>query len=471
MISSDVYSKFLSGNGNIKVFPASVRDRGFEISKKVLRKTYPFLFASAVSFTSCGLRSDVNKSNSQDVSFDEIYTEVIDKYNLDKLKEKEPLPKVMIKEIMEAKSVPVLDDFNYNHLPENKDNFWSMVKNGVSISVNDVPKSNKLKGEQVKIYRIMAFKMLSQISRIKGTVDDVDLSDYNNLKAFSYFEKVVKYKDDYDRLKEEEGVIDGRFEVYGRYYKDYQEMYKKYSGYAQLMEFSENLYKCVDKDKMLPQKDSAYYNKESYKILNNWLVKQEIYDKGIFYHIPVDDDPYCNAVANYYKRGKDLNLILGVDPRGDLGEGFYSPVGDIIVHEILHVMQKKPSSAEEPSDNCYTGVGDCFDKCFKEHSGYLDELGPTLMSLSINDYLYKKKHNIGENEIVNYGSFSVRGKTVKLGELAVWFSKKLEECKENDNGRISIDKLLLEPKVFKELKAIASGYKVNNHMLNVNKDR
>lgn len=42
--------------------------------------------------------------------------------------------------------------------------------------------------------------MLAQISRVKGTKDEVDLSDYNNLKAFLYFEKVLRYGDNYDEV-------------------------------------------------------------------------------------------------------------------------------------------------------------------------------------------------------------------------------------------------------------------------------
>ena len=73
-------------------------------------------------------------------------------------------------------------------MPENKENFWNIVKNGVKISVIDVQNSPILNENQKKVYKVMAYKTLSQISKYKDSVDDVDLNDYNNLKAFLYFE-------------------------------------------------------------------------------------------------------------------------------------------------------------------------------------------------------------------------------------------------------------------------------------------
>ena len=117
------------------------------------------------------------------------------------------------------------------------------------------------------------------------------------------------------------------------------------------------------------------------------------------------------------------------------------------------------------------GENEFVDKNFEQSIGYVDELGPTLMSLAINDYLYKEKHGINQDEVVRYGSFKVKGREVELGELALWFREKLKENSENDFGRLSVDKLLASPKVFNELKAISNGYKVKINKFEFDKAR
>lgn len=85
--------------------------------------------------------------------------------------------------------------------------------------------------------------MLAQISRVKGTKDEVDLSDYNNLKTFLYFEKVLRYGDNYDEvLQKSAGWIDERNEVFGRYYKDYQTLAQKAARYPGTKKFAQALY-------------------------------------------------------------------------------------------------------------------------------------------------------------------------------------------------------------------------------------
>ena len=245
MNNSDVYADFLKGKGDVKVFSTKRDVKPYKVCKKMLRKVYPFLLGSAISVTACNIRSDSDFNEKKHPTFEEIYADVINVYKLDKLKDKEPLPQTMIKQIMKNQNVPYLYDINYNHLPENKENFWEIVKIGVKISTTDVKTSPYLTKEQVKMYEIMAFKMLSQISRIKGTVDDVDLSDYNNLKTFNYFERVVKYKDDFDRIiAKEEGVHDAKSEVYGRYYKDYFEFFNKCKPYPQIEDFARRYSLC-----------------------------------------------------------------------------------------------------------------------------------------------------------------------------------------------------------------------------------
>ena len=322
------------------------------------------------------------------------------------------------------------------------------------------------------VHRIFLKKPKKLTNTLYPEMDEVDLSEHNNLKAFMFFEKVVKYRDDYDNVMyHDDGVYNAFSEIYGRYYKDYFELFEKTKDYPQIREFAKLLYKSDYKDRMMSSKDSSFYNKESYKILNRWMKKQEINEKGLVYYVPVEDDIYCNAIANYYRRGNDIEVTLGVDPQGDLGKGYYSPVGEVIVHELMHIMQTKPSSPEEAQDNDINSETAFIDKYFEQNQGYLDELGPTLMSLAINDYLYKAKHNIKQDETVNYGSFMVKGREIELGELALWFREKLEKNKENDFGRLSVDKLLTNPKVFNELKAISNGHMVNISKFNLENER
>ena len=155
------------------------------------------------------------------------------------------------------------------------------------------------------------------------------------------------------------------------------------------------------------------------------------------------------------RRGKDLGIILGVDSWGELGEGFYAPVGEIIVHEMMHVMQIKPSSNEKPEDNLIVDNTNVKSWIFNEKSDYVNELGPSLVSLVIDDYLYKEMNNIPQGVSVNYGSFISNGNEVKIGELAMWFRGKLDKHK--DEERFSVDKMLSKPEVFNELKAISNG--------------
>ena len=70
--------------------------------------------------------------------------------------------------------------------------------------------------------------MLAQIKHARGDIQNVDLRDYNNLKAFLYFEKVLRYGDKYWKvLGRTEGTIDERAEVFGRYYQDLEALKEK----------------------------------------------------------------------------------------------------------------------------------------------------------------------------------------------------------------------------------------------------
>jgi len=474
MLEQNVYADFFRGKGGVRVFPTKRGKAPFSLAKKVLRRAYPFLLASAMVLTGCGQKREDksvgNNSNNDNnievvepkrvvlddsVNYSDIYNEVVRMYNLSQLMDNEPLSKEFIDSLMKERSVPTLTDNNYNHLPENKENFWNIVKNGVKVSVDDVSKSSMLNEKEKKTYRIMAYKMLSQISKQKGSVDDVDLNDYNNLKAFLYFEKVVKYRDNYEKVHSKaDGVIDARNEVLGRYYEDYEKLKGLVLDNADVLNFAEAFYKDEKKYMILTVNDSTVCNKASYEILDKWMKDQKIQDDGLYYLTSVEDDDYCNGVAIINRRGKDLGVVLGVDAWGELGKGYYAPVGEIIIHEMIHVMQTKPASDEKPEDNMKT---EDIVKSWKfyEKKDYVNELGPSLMSLVIDDYLYKEVNRIEQKTIIDYGSFVSNGKDVKIGELAIWFRDKLEKYKSDE--RFSVDEMLAKPEVFRELKAISNG--------------
>ncbi len=465
MNTFEVYQKFLAGSGKVKVFGTKKDSKVVSVNKSSLRKVYPFLIASFLSFSACSHPKNEKQENPYKIKetnwlYDDIYKSSVEIYELDKLKNEEPLPQNLVKDIMKAENTPILRDYNYNHLPENQENFWSMVKNGVRISVKDVKGSLKLNEEQIKMYKIMAYKMLSQISRKKGTFDEVDLESHNNLKAFNYFEKVVRYKDEYRKvIAKAEGVHDAQSEIFGRYYKDFYKLHETSIKYPEIEQFAKALYKNNDKDKIFSYKDSAYYNKKSYEVLNEWLKEQKIPNlKGMYYFVPESEDIYANSISCYYRRGSDMGVVLGVDPSGDMGSNIYAPVGEVIVHELMHVMQRKPSSAELPIDNKEESPNTYIDRDFKQNDGYVEELGPTLMSLCIDDKLYKEKKGMALESVANLGKVNVNGKNIKLGELAVWFRKNMEEYKKENNERFSVDKMLVSPKVLGELRSISKGY-------------
>ena len=477
MSTSGIYDRFLRGEGKVKVFSTEEKARPIEVYKSLLRRSFPFVMASAMVLSSCCVNS-VSGANYNAIQhnietaisegsqeFDLLYEKVVDYHKLNNLRDKVPLSDELVGEILSGENLPLLRDLNYNHMPENVDNFWEIVRHGARVCMEDVQNSYRLTSEQKSMYRIMANKMLSQISVVEGTETEIDLSDYRNLKSFMFFEKAIKYKDDYDAvIKQKVGVINEKTEIFGCNYEDFETFYRMASSYEDLVSFSRSLYLSSNKDKMLAIKDSALYNNESLNVLDRWMSEQNIEDDGLYRLSDINESTYCNSVAFYYKRGKDLRIKLDVDQNGDLGRGCYAPVGEIVIHELLHVMQRKPSSAEIPLDNQLSS-GTVNDRRFEIYDDYIDEIGPTLMSITINDYLYKKAHNVEQNSVVDYGNIMVKGREIKIGELAMWFRGKLEEYKEHNEGVLSVDRLLSEPQTFNELKQIANGYIPNSNQV------
>ena len=272
-MKADVYTGFLTDK--VKVFGTERRAKPFVLPGKVLRRVTPFLLASAMTLTACSPKQnqEEKENNGQQVDYTEIYHDVVDRYNLTELKAKEPLSQEEINELIIHTDAPELRDRNFNHCPENNANFWEIVKNGIN-ATKAVQNSPALTYNQKKEYQITAYKMLAQISRVKGTKDEVDLSDYNNLKTFLYFEKVLRYGDNYDEvLQKSAGWIDERNEVFGRYYKDYQTLAQKAARYPGTKKFAQALYDNNERF-VISYADSTEANAISKKMLQKWLQKQ-----------------------------------------------------------------------------------------------------------------------------------------------------------------------------------------------------
>lgn len=469
---TDIYNLFFSGKSKtVKAYGTTKENATvFEIPKKVLRRAYPFMLASAMLFTGCsqsptpvakeGVATDevtsvqkATSENKHEAVYDSLYHQVVASYNLTKLMEKEPLPQAMIMELMNDTEVPPLTDRNYNHMPENEENFWEIVKNGLQV-MRDAQSNPDISDKEKKEYKIMSYKMLSQISRIKGTTDKIDLTDYNNLKTFAFFEKMTYYGADYDRtLKKESGVINESNELYGRYYKDYENFVKKAEEYPGIEKFTEAMYEDLQRfvlSKTVAQ-DSVQAKQIANQMLNDWMAEQHIEDDNLYRAVSVNgDEGYVNQTAVYFRRGTDLRVSLGIDESGDLGEGCYSPLGVTLIHELQHIMQVRPASFESADDNSIQ------EEDLPHRAKDLDiaqslliEVGPTLYSLVLEDSIYKQIHQIDINEVVeSYGQLDVDGHKVQLGEIAnkmryFFFDKYAEE--------VSIDKVLTKPDVLQQL--------------------
>lgn len=456
-MKADVYSGFLTGK--VKAFSTSKGVPPLVLPKRLLQKARPFMLASAMMVTFSCRNNNASfegkvAPNEQDkvelrAEWKSVYNEVVKTYHLTALCDKEPLDGAYIEALMKGKDVPVLTDFDFNHRIENAENFWEIIKNGIKV-VKDVQESPALTLEQKNEYELQAVKMLSQISRIKGTENEVDLKDYNNMKAFLYFEKVVQYSDDYDEVMEKkEGWIDERAEVFGRYYQDYAKFEERAMRYPGVEKFARALYSNNDRFMISPQ-DSVAANAISRTMLKDWLEKNEVKDKGLWAFTKVDEDDNCNSVAFYFKGGDKLELSLNVDATGKLAKGDYSPVGTILIHELQHVMQQEPVSMETPQDDYKEDI-DVFTETYTE-CDWLAELGPTLYSLALEDKIYKEIHGIEAQKAVNYGTINTDKGKVGIGEVAVWFAQMIDKYQTN-----SVDKILGQKEVIEQLNRWGNG--------------
>lgn len=446
-MKADVYTGFLTDK--VTVYSTDKKVKPQRVSGAKIRKKIPVLLASMMMALPISCQAVQERSGDKE----EVKTET-KAFSA----EKEFLSDAEIDSILLNPSPAVLKDVNYNHLPENQENFWEIVRNGVA-KTNELQYSSSLSAAQKAEYRIMARKMLAQISHNAGDMQQVDLRDYNNLKSFLYFEKVVKYGNKYwNVLGKSEGTIDERTELFGRYYQDLETLKQNVDQSQGVQKFAKALYGCNDRF-ILSYKDSIQANRISREMLKGWLSKQKVTDNNLWYFANTDDYDYCNVLAVYNSRGYPLRAVLGVDPKGDLGNGFYSPVGSVLIHELQHLMQKKPASKEQPEDNQKNASEVKVKRSY--YDDFVMELGPTLYSLAIEDKIYKEIHGIAADKVMKYGSIDLGTHRVSLGETAVWFGKMMDKYPE-----LSVDKLLSKPEVLNHLNALGNNSKtfvMTNH--------
>lgn len=371
---------------------------------------------------------------------------IISRYNILDLTKKEFLPLDVVENIMSEQSIastPILTDRNYNHCIEHQENFWEIVKNGVKVA-HKVQNSDKLNDAQKYEYLLTTAKMLSQITRYIGTENEVDISDYNNMKAFLFFERLIEHNDNYDYvLTKRRGLITERNEIFGRNYKDLKELQAKCDEYPTIRNFAKKLYHC-DYRSIIEAKDSTKANEISMQILNDWLIDNYA-TSDLWRYAEYGTRKYVNMVTFYYWRQDDLLLITTIDPDGYIGDNRYHPVGSTILHEMIHVMQKPPASKEQPNDNKKENVN-AYGNGIPD---YATELGPTLVNLVIDDYIYKKIHNIPLDEVVNYGYRP----DFNIGKLTVWFASKLKKY-----PNMSVERIILQEDVFNILHQYSLDY-------------
>lgn len=437
----DVLDAFIGNKEQkIKVFPTRKDVKPFHVDSKLIRKAFPFLLVSAMVFTSCSERKNNvpendTSSHTEEVSskkydtpdyWKNIYRRVVNQYDLINLKSKEPLDYEDIQRLMTAKHHIELTDTNFNHAPENIENFWEIIKGGLSVAI-EMQSSPYLTQEQKQKYLDKSIEALSKISRIKGTKDVVDLSDYNNLHAFLFFEKVIRLQNRADAIFfEQKGWTDEQNEVFGRYYKDYQNFEKIAQSYHGIEIFAKALYANNDR-LIISAEDSVFANALSNKMYEQWRREQNINDEYLYKFIDVHKALSPNQIVFGHSRGYQVGIILELDPTGKTELGTYSPVGLNKIHEVQHIQAMKSASNETPQDNHIASEKVQPDNIQRINDN-LVELGPTLYTLTMSDRIYKAIHKIDRNQEVTYGvNLQLGDLSIDIGKVAQWFGEMLEK--------------------------------------------
>lgn len=470
----DVLSAFLGHTQQqIKVFSTKKDVQPFCLDSRFIRKAFPFLLASAMVFTSCSEQKNKTSGNNTSplietvslptslapIDWNSIYQRVVQQYHLTSLKDKEPLTYKEIDQLMTSKYQVEPKDTNFNHAPANVDNFWEIVKGGISVA-QKMQSNPKLSKEQKQQYLDKSVEALSKISKIKGTRSDVDLSDYNNLHAFLFFEKMLHYQDDADYIfHKTQGWIDENHELFGRYHKDYQHFEDKAKQYSGIEKFAKALYANNDR-LIIAAEDSVYANALSRKMYERWRVEQNIKEEHLCLFLDVHDAYSANAIIYGHKRGMSVGISLEIDPKGQTIIDTYSPVGLTEIHESQHIMQVKPASYEKASDNQIASPKVSPQNLQMVNDDLL-ELGPTLYTLTMSDRIYKAIHKIDRDQEVDYGvELQFGDNVIGLGKIANWFGAMLEKYPSP-----SVDRVLGQKEVLEQLHRWGSGQKSSTFVM------
>lgn len=408
----------------VKCFSTDKKTEPIVLERSTLHKFAPFLLPSALMFVAC--------TSSNPPKDKEDWQTIMDKVIAQKSADEQVASS---DKTIHFFDVPNLRDTNFNHAPENSENFWEIVKNGLVI-INDLRNSNSLTDTQKKDYKETAVKMIKQVVKT-GEGNEVDLQHPANLRTFIFFEKVCHFKENHHEIfVNSPGWMDEQNDFFGRDYLKFEKFLDIAKDNSGIAKFAKAFYNNNERF-IITEKDSAMANAISMEILADWLKKQDIHDKNLWYYGSVKEyekegqynHPLNNA--NYwYSRGKVVGASLGVDNSGYLGQGMISPRGVVIIHELQHVLENPAKSGEMPSDNHKDRVidkGRPFDNAEE-----LAELGPSLVTLALTDRIYKEIHNIPQHHVVDYG-FSIKiGKTeIPGGEIATWanriFTKDLQQ--------------------------------------------
>ena len=469
-MQADVYTAFLTDK--VKVFATQKGVKPFKIAGKYIRKAYPFLLSSAMILSGCAqsnktktdpnflnkesisqnidniitsqndiLHDQAQDFNMPDIDWKQVYDKVIEEYRLNSLKDKVPFSQQEILNLIASPYPPELTDKNFNHCAENQQNFWEIVRNGIH-ELKLIDKSDILTENQKKEYKITAFKMLSQMSKYKGSENEVDLTDYNNQKTFLFFEKVIQHKTDYYEVLgfgNLPGFNDERTEFLGRYYKDFENLANAVEDYPYVEKFINALYSNTNRFILTPQ-DSAQANAISKEMYQEWAKEQHIEDQTL-YNLT---DTISNFMEYDYLRGSTFLVKIAIQKDGLDEDGKMTTIWLTARHELQHLGQLKAASNEEPEDN---HISDTAAKEIKDTytETRLGELGPTLSTIAWEDHIYKKIHNIDFDAIVDYGvTIDIGKKKIPLGIIGptIWKA-------EQENPSLSIDAIIGQPKILK----------------------
>lgn len=466
----NVLTAFLGNRQDkIKVFPTRKDVKPFSLDSKMLRRAFPFLMVSAMVFTACSdgkeQKSDDNlikrdttevkaatpENSVEQVVWADVYQQVVDKYGLNAFNDTKPLSVKEINQLINTPQDVVPNDSNFNHLPASQENFWEIVKGGVAVLQrlqNDTTVDDAYKQACFK----KSIEALSKISKAQWSDNEVDLNRYNNLHAFLWFEKLIKYQNDLEMLfNNKAGWTDEQQEFFGRYYQDHLDFEEKAKNYPGIEMFAKALYAINAERFVVEAKDSVYANALSNKMFEEWRCEQNIPEGNVYAYADAENFSYVNTTMYNNKRGYMVGISLDIDPKGQVETPHglsYLPVGLIKIHEMQHILALAAKSYEKPEHNYIASEKKMPSDLQGLNDSYV-ELGPTLYTLTYSDRVYKAVHKIDRNAEVDYGvNIQVSNNSIPLGKIANWFGEMMEKYPSK-----SIDKVLQEKEVMEQINA------------------